>query len=105
MPTIVTMSHIGSGMTRENRAMKNEPTTKPTEVRASWRPYWNSVAPSTFSENGSSRTFHSPNEKNMKEPTTNSERIVGVPSSVRIPERRFSTTTATLASSSGVGIG
>ena len=41
----------------------------------------------------------------MNEPTMNNERIVGVPSSVPSPERRLSTMTRTLASSSGVGMG
>ena len=65
--------------------MKNEPTTKPTEVRPSWSPYSNSVAPRTLIENGSSRTFHRPNEKNMNAPTMNSERMTGVPNSVAMP--------------------
>ena len=86
--------------------MKNDPTTKPTEVRPSCRPYSNSVAPRTWIENGSSRTFHSPNEKNMNAPTTNSERMIGVPNSVAMPGLAGSSTmTATLASSSGFGIG
>ena len=85
--------------------MKNEPSTNPTEVRPSCRPYSNSVAPSSRIENGSSRTFHSPNEKNMNAPTRNSERRTGVPNRVAMPDLRFATMTATLASSSGVGIG
>ena len=84
--------------------MNSEPITKPTEVRPSWSPYWNSVAWSVLSVNGRSRTFHRPNEKNIRAPTTNSERMIGVPNSVARPERRFSTMTATLASSSGLGI-
>ena len=85
--------------------MKNEPTTNPTDVRPSWSPYSNSVARSSRIENGRSSTFHSPNAKNMNAPTRNSERMTGVPNSVAMPDRRFSTMTATLASSSGVGIG
>ena len=85
--------------------MKNEPATKPTEVSPSCNPYWNSVAPRTCSENGRSRTFHRPNEKNMNAPTPNSERMIGVPNSVDKPDFRLSTMTATLASSSGFGIG
>ena len=84
--------------------MNSEPTTKPTEVRPSCRPYSNSVAWSSRIENGSSRTFHRPNEKNMNAPTMNSERMIGVPNRVPMPARRFSTMTATLASSSGTGI-
>ena len=68
-------------------------------------PYWNSVAPRTCSAKGSNRTFHSPKAKNMKAPTMNSERMIGVPKSVAMPDFRFDTITATLASSSGVGIG
>ena len=85
--------------------MKNEPMTKPTEVRPSCRPYWNSVAPSSLSEKGRSKTFQRPKEKNMNEPTMNSDRIIGVPRSAPRPERRLSTMTPTLASSSGVGMG
>ena len=33
-------------------------------------------------ENGRSSTFHSPNEKNISAPTTNSDRMTGVPHSV-----------------------
>ncbi len=98
------MIQTGSGSFAEKRAMKNDPATKPTEVRPSWSPYWNSVAPSVEIVNGRSRTFHSPNEKNMKAPTMNSERMIGVPTSVDMPDLRLATMTATLASSSGVGI-
>ena len=41
----------------------------------------------------------------MKAPTRNSERRIGVPNRVAMPDRRFATITATLASSSGFGIG
>ena len=95
----------GSGRSLEKRAMKNEPTTKPTEVRPSWIPYWNSVAPRTVSENGSSSTFHRPNEKNIKAATMKIERMTGVPISVTMPAFRFAAMTRTLASSSGLGIG
>ena len=105
IPIIDSTIQAGSGSLLEKRAMKNEPTTKPTDVRPSWRPYWNSVAPRTWSENGSSRTFHRPNEKNMNAPTMNSERMIGVPNSTDMPDFRFSTMTLTLASSSGLGIG
>ncbi len=81
--------HAGSGRSLENRAMKNEPTTKPTEVRPSCSPYWNSVAPRTFSENGSRSTFHSPNEKNISAATMKIERMTGVPISVTMPAFRF----------------
>ena len=94
----------GSGSLLENLAMKNEPTTNPTEVRPSCRPYWNSVACRVLRVNGRSRTFHTPNEKNMKAPTTKSDRMIGVPNRTVIPDFRLLTMTATLASSSGVGI-
>ena len=105
MPMRPMTIQTGSDRRLEKRAMKNEPSTNPTEVRPSWRPYSNSVASSTVIENGRSRTFHRPNEKNMIAPTRNRERRIGVPNSVPIPLRRFSTMTATLASSSGTGIG
>ena len=105
MPTRPMTIQSGSGSRPENRAMKNEPSTKPTDVSPSCRPYSNSVAPSSRIENGSNRTFHSPNEKNMNAPTRNRERRTGVPNSVPMPDRRFATITATLASSSGLGIG
>ena len=44
-------------------AISRLPTTKPTDVRPSWRPYSNSVAFRMPIANGSSRTFHRPNEK------------------------------------------
>ena len=94
----------GSGSLLANLAMKNEPRTNPTEVRPSWRPYWNSVAPRTLRVNGRSRTFHRPNAKNMNAPTTKSERMTGVPNNVDMPDFRLATMTATLASSSGMGI-
>ena len=99
------MIQTGSGRSRENLAMKNEPATKPTDVRPSCSPYSNSVAPRTCNEKGRSRTFHRPNEKNMNAPTANSERMIGVPNSVDSPDFRLSTMTPTLASSSGFGIG
>ena len=74
--------------------MKNDPSTKPTEVRPSCRPYSNSVAWSSRSDIGSSRTFHSPNEKNIRAPTMNSDRRTGVPNSVLRPDLRFATMTA-----------
>ena len=105
MPARPMTIQSGSGRRLEKRAMKNEPTTKPTDVRPSCRPYSNSVAPSSRIENGSKRTFHRPNEKNMNALTRNRERMMGVPHSVPIPDRRFATITATLASSSGLGMG
>jgi hypothetical protein len=84
--------------------MKNEPMTKPTEVSPSCSPYWNSVAPSSLSENGSRRTFHRPNAKNMSAATRKIERMTGVPASVDSPARRLAAMTPTLASSSGFGI-
>ena len=105
MPVRPITIQIGSGRRLEKRAMKNDPTTKPTEVRPSWSPYSNSVAPSSRIENGSRSTFHSPKEKNMKALTRNSERRIGVPIRVVMPDRRFSTITETVASSSGFGIG
>ncbi len=56
-------------------------------------------------ENGRSSTFHRPKATNMNAPTTNSERMIGVSNSVRMPDLRLATMTATLASSSGWGIG
>ena len=85
--------------------MKNDPTTNPIEVRPSWSPYWNSVAPRIFNENGRRRTFHSPNAKNITAPTMKIERMIGVPTSVTMPAFRFEAMTAMLASSSGFGIG
>ena len=60
------LSRSVSGRLLEKRAMKNEPMTKPTDVSASCRPYSNSVASSSRSDIGSSSTFHSPNEKNIR---------------------------------------
>ena len=105
MPNMATAIQAGSGSRRAKLAMKNEPMTKPTEVRPSWSPYSNSVAPRTRIDIGSSRTFQSPNEKNINAPTANSERRIGVPNSVANPARRLATITPTLASSSGIGIG
>ena len=105
MPTSATTIQAGSGSRRANLAMKKDPATKPTEVSPSWSPYSNSVAPRTLIEKGSSSTFHRPNEKNISAPTANRDRMIGVPNSVEKPARRFEMTTATLASSSGLGIG
>src|SRR5215207_6868332 len=66
MPVRPPATHSDSGNRAEKRAMKNDPITKPTEVSPSWRPYSNSVAWSSRSDIGSSRTFHSPNEKNIR---------------------------------------
>ena len=74
--------------------------TKPTDVTPSWRPYSNSVAPRARIANGSSRTFHSPNERKTGAPATNSERRTGVLTRVAMPSFRFSTTTPTLVSPS-----
>src|SRR5918994_4402783 len=104
MPTRETTIQAGSGSSREKRAMSSEPTTNPTEVSPSCSPYSNSVAPSSRIENGSSSTFHSPKATNMNAPTTNSERMIGVPNSTDMPDFRLATMTATLASSSGVGM-
>ncbi len=102
IPTSETTIQAGSGSNRAKRAMSSEPTTKPTDVRPSWRPYSNSVAPRVVIENGRSRTFHSPNATNMNAPTMNSDRMIGVPNRVPMPAFRFATMTATDASSSGV---
>ena len=83
----------------------NEPATKPSEVSPSWRPYSNSVAPSSSMENGRSSTFHSPKATNMNAPTTNSERMMGVPNRIPKPSLRLATMTWTFESSSGIGIG
>ena len=56
-------------------------------------------------ENGSRSTFHRPNATNMNAPTTNSERMIGVPNRIPSPSLRLATMTLTLASSSGSGIG
>ena len=103
MATRLTMIQIGSASRPEKRAMKNEPTTKPTEVSPSWRPYSNSVACSSRSEKGRSNRFHRPNARNMNVPTMNSERMTGVPNNVARPDFRLATMTATDASSSGSG--
>ncbi len=105
MPIIEMMIHTGSGNRAAKRAMNSEPITNPTDVRPSCSPYSNSVAPSSLIENGRSSTFQSPNATNMNAPTRKSERIIGVPNSTAIPDLRFSTITATDASSSGTGIG
>ena len=103
IPTSEITIQTGSGSRPAKRAMNSEPITKPTDVSPSWRPYSNSVAPRTVIENGSSSTFHSPNATNMNEPTRKSERRIGVPNSVDMPERRLARMTAGVASSSGIG--
>ena len=105
MPTSETTIQAGSGRSFEKRAIRRDPTTKPTEVRPSWRPYSNSVACRTVMENGSSSTFHRPKATNMNAPTKNSDRMMGVPNSVTMPLFRFAKMTSTEASSSGAGIG
>ena len=59
------------------------PTTKPTDVTPSWRPYSNSVAWRALSANGRSRTFHRPNDRKTGAPEMKSERRIG-----RSDERR-----------------
>ena len=44
-------------------AITRLPTTKPTEVSPSWRPYSNVVACSGPRANGSSRVFQRPNDR------------------------------------------
>ena len=44
IPVSETTIQAGSGSSRAKRAMNSEPTTKPTDVSPSCRPYSNSVA-------------------------------------------------------------
>ena len=81
--------HVPSGRRSEYFAIIRLPTTKPTEVRPSWRPYSNSVAWRASMANGRSRTFHRPNDRKTGAPETNSDRMIGVPTRVETPSLRF----------------
>ena len=81
-------------------AISRLPKTKPSDVRPSWSPYWNSVPPRVSMANGSSRTFHSPNEKRTGAKTISVERRIGVRTSRPTPDLRLATTALTLVSSS-----
>src|SRR3954447_2909379 len=75
--------------------MNSEPTTNPTDVSPSWRPYSNSVAWRTRNANGSRRTFQSPTEKKYGTAIRKIVRNAGVPTSTANPSRRLVTTTPT----------
>ena len=66
IPIIDTTIQIGSGSRLEKRAMKNEPSDEPDRGQALLQPVLELRRAELGIENGSSRTFHSPNEKNMK---------------------------------------
>ena len=100
MPSVPMTTHRPVWSRSAYFAMNSEPTTNPTDVSASWRPYSNSLAPSSLIAIGRSRTFHRPNEKNTGAPIRNSRRSIGVSTIARMPSLRFATTTPTEVSSS-----
>ena len=106
MPVIASTIQAGSGSLLENRAMKKEPATNPTEVRPSWSPYSNSVAPSTWIGERQQQDVPQP-EREEHEGADDEQRPDDRRAEQRrpCPDFRLATMTATLASSSGFGIG
>ena len=91
---------VPSGSRSMYFAISRLPKTKPSEVRPSWSPYWNSVPPRVSMANGSSSTFHRPNAKSTGAKTISVERRIGVRTSRPTPDLRLATTALTLVSSS-----
>ena len=86
-------------------AISRLPTTKPTEVKPSWRPYSNSVACSTSDRQRQEQDVPQPERRGRPgAPSRSSERRIGVSDKVATPSLRFSTTTPTLVSSSALDL-
>ena len=102
MPIPIVPTNTHSPVCRRSAyfAMNSEPTTNPIDVRPSWIPYSNSVAPSSWIAIGSRSTFHRPNAKYTGAPSRNSERSIGMSRIDRMPTLRLVTTTPTDVSSS-----
>src|SRR5690606_13508501 len=66
-------------------AIAKLPMMKPTEVRASWRPYTNSVACRARSANGNRRTFQAPMVMAEPTPSHNSDRRISLLQRKRAP--------------------
>src|SRR3974390_3432568 len=105
MPAAPTNTHRPVGARSLQRAMRRLPMTKPIDVRASWTPYWNSLAPSSRIAIGRSSTFQRPMAKNAGAMTTNSESSVGGFQIVPSPPRRLAAPTPTEAASTDSAAG